>query len=642
MKKISLLLLFFIFSFVISSNLFFKWRITDIENEQLKEKTSDLFKSNYDLYEKIILNYKAKKNRNLRNLSQNKNLDEEEEPILMASRYTHCQKCVTFVKAIKKIKDQYGFNALYNNTKEELCRLLKSLNIFEVDGCRGMIDNYISLAVENFFSKYIDTLLMCEKLELCPSQNPNKYVDPDEYALNILKDKKEHYKEKEVITNKKQLKVLQVTDIHLDLKYNENGKAECYYPMCCRDTPTSEESGNVTECGSYAYEGKSDISKELFQSFLNHSLSQDIDFIIWTGDNGPHDIWETFQEEVLETNRVIKKMFDETLNYYEKNNIPIYFCLGNHERYPSDNYQDNEEELLKNYSNIYNDYLNDNEAINSFRSSGSFSIKREDNLTIISINCMLCDSFNFHLYNSTKTHTVEMFKWLEKELKEAEENGNYVYILNHFPLNGDFTLTECAKRFQALFDRYEYTIRGIFSGHTHRDDLEGITEYFNKDRTIHLNFIAPSLTTYEYMLPSYRIYNIDEETKRIISYEQYRFDLEGSKNGECELNKKSGEENSCWYLAYNANEFYNVKDLSEYDKIVNFRDMESYVTNQYAGSKLGKKYSKDPIKKKIGKCNIITNNFDDYVECSQPDVGFTSDYLALFSEFLIGPLEERE
>ena len=67
-----------------------------------------------------------------------------------------------------------------------------------------------------------------------------------------------------------------------------------------------------------------------------------------------------------------------------------------------------------------------------------------------------------------------MFKWLESELKKAEENDEFVFILNHFPLNGDFTLTECAKRFQALFDRYEYIIRGIFSGHTHLDDIEGI------------------------------------------------------------------------------------------------------------------------------------------------------------------------
>ena len=117
-----------------------------------------------------------------------------------------------------------------------------------------------------------------------------------------------------------------------------------------------------------------------------------------------------------------------------------------------------------------------------------------------------------------------MFNWLENELQKAEDNDEFVYILNHFPLNGEFTLSECGKRFQALFDRYEYNIRGIFSGHTHRDDIEGIHEYFNKEKIIHLNFVAPQLTTYEYKLPSYRIYTIDKETKQVLDYEQFRLD----------------------------------------------------------------------------------------------------------------------
>ena len=639
MKKFSLLILFFVFNISISSNLFFKWRVTDKEEEQLKEKISGLFTSNYDLYEKMITNIKTKKKLRSRILSQNPNKDDEDEPILMSSRYSHCQKCIFFVKEMIKIKNQYGFNALYSNSKKELCKLLKNLNIFEIDGCEGLMNIFSPLAIETVFEKYFENYFLCEKIELCPSQNPNKYLDPDDYALNVTKDKKQFYKEKERIKNTTKLRVLQITDIHLDLEYNEKGIANCKYPMCCRDNVTNEDGEEEEEetCGKYGYEGKSDLSKEIFESFLNDSLKRDIDFILWTGDNAPHDIWKGNQEETYKITEKIVKRFNEKYS-----NKDIYFCLGNHERFPCDNFQDNETELLEKYSSIYKNYLTDGDAFTTFQKNGYYSIKREnDNLVIISINCLLCDSVNFHLINGSKTNTLEMFNWLEGKLKYAEDHNYFVYIINHFPLNGDFNLAECAKRFQALFDRYEYTIRGIFSGHTHKDDIEGITEYFNKDKIIHLNFIAPPLTTFEYMLPSYRIYIIDNETKRVIDYEQYRFDLEGSKKGRCKL-YPIGTEKSCWYLAYIASEFYMVHNLSEYDNIIKYRDMEKYVINRYAGSKLGEEYSKDPNWKKIGKCNMITNNFEDYIECCGTSLGVSMDYIALVTAFFIGPLQEKE
>jgi sphingomyelin phosphodiesterase len=260
-------------------------------------------------------------------------------------------------------------------------------------------------------------------------------------------------------------------------------------------------------------------------------------------------------------------MLDEK---FKKNNIPVYYSLGNHEKYPNDAYHDVEDYMLKNMADVYKDYLNE-EAYETFKKNGYYSINYDKNLKIISINCLVCDSFNFNLFNSTKQHAKRMFSWLEEELKKAEEKNEYVYILNHFPLNGEFTLTECAKRFQALFDRYEYNIRGIFSGHTHRDDIEGISSYFDKNKIVNLNFVAPQLTTYSSKLPSYRIYTIDAETKQVLDYEQFRFNL-----------KKSNEEKKPnWYLAYKASEFYGVKNLLEYNNIINnFSKWEQYVLNQ--------------------------------------------------------------
>ena len=68
-----------------------------------------------------------------------------------------------------------------------------------------------------------------------------------------------------------------------------------------------------------------------------------------------------------------------------------------------------------------------------------------------------------------------------------------------------------AKIFNAMVDRYSYIIRGIFTGHTHADELEVF--YSNATgEAINANYIAPSLTTYSHRNPSFRVFEADKET----------------------------------------------------------------------------------------------------------------------------------
>ena len=104
------------------------------------------------------------------------------------------------LKSFRQIKEKYGFQNLYNNLKIGLCGLLESLNFLAKDACKGYIDNYGAIIIENFFSKYLESYFLCEIIYLCPTQKPKKYINPDIYAqklLNgIIKKKKEIVKEK--------------------------------------------------------------------------------------------------------------------------------------------------------------------------------------------------------------------------------------------------------------------------------------------------------------------------------------------------------------------------------------------------------------------------------------------------------------
>ena len=628
MKEMSLLILFIFFNLSISTNLFFQWRLTDSEIDQLNKESIQLFKSNYDLYKKMIKNYITRndKSENIDTSSKNKDDSQEEEPNLYLSRYSHCLKCVSFIKSIKDVKNKYGYTAIYENMKKNACPSIKQFLKMDEDVCKGFIDGYGAIVLENFFSRYIDSHYLCEKVDLCPVLTQKKFINPDSYAEKVLVGKKDKKREN-ISENGKRIKMLQITDLHLDPKFKEGHSTECNKPICCRDKPNDNQLAEGKVVGKYGFEGKCDIGEDLFKSFVDDAFARNVDFVIWTGDNAPHDTWEGSQDGVFDISRRLKNMLDEK---FKTKNIPVFYSLGNHEKYPNDAFHDEENYMLENMAKVYKDYLNE-EAYNTFKKYGYYSLKYGNNLKIIAINCLVCDSFNFNLFNSTKMHAKKMFSWLENELKKAEKNNEYVYILDHFPLNGEFTLTECAKRFQALFDRYEYNIRGIFSGHTHRDDIEGITSYFDKNKIINLNFVAPQLTTYSSKLPSYRIYTIDDETKQVLDYEQYRFDL-----------KKSNEEKKpYWYLAYKASEFYGVKNLLEYNNIINnFNKWEDYVLNQYSGSEHGKSISKNLEKQKFAKCVMKTNNFDELFKCYNPKIGMDFIFISVNSNFLIGPFEE--
>lgn len=92
---------------------------------------------------------------------------------------------------------------------------------------------------------------------------------------------------------------------------------------------------------------------------------------------------------------------------------------------------------------------------------------------------------------------------------KAEEEGFGVYLIYHIPSNAGCYNTY-ATVFSAIVDRFSYTIRGQFSGHTHADEL---TIFYDRDgEAVNVNWIAPSFTSYGARNPSFRVIEADSET----------------------------------------------------------------------------------------------------------------------------------
>ena len=91
-----------------------------------------------------------------------------------------------------------------------------------------------------------------------------------------------------------------------------------------------------------------------------------------------------------------------------------------------------------------------------------------------------------------------------------------MYIVGHIPPSS--FLFEWGERFSALVDRYSYTIRGQFYGHTHMDQAGVFFSSTDPNKVVNYCLLAPSLTCSKN--PQYRIMEIDADTLQLVDYRQ--------------------------------------------------------------------------------------------------------------------------
>ncbi|MCQ2820470.1 MAG: PPN1 endopolyphosphatase family protein [archaeon] len=507
-----------------------------------------------------------------------------------------CSICQRGMKAIKTLIESKGMELLY-----KIATAICKMGIMEKEICPGLINNYFKNFADALLTDIDDLDKYCGILNLC--EDKNVYLNHEEYAKDLLKDKPQKQRE-EPDLSKKPLRILQVADIHYDKYYLEGATVECKSTICCRTLPTEKEiKKGVPLAGKYGSIGICDINKLMIDSAIQEMYELNPDFMIFTGDFCPHDIWQGSQEIIESLIVAIRDGIKEKFGRY----IQIYPTLGNHEKFPVDMYTHNETAMLEGIANTYKEFLHP-DAYESFKKYGYYTMKHPgSNLRIVSLNCFACDNFDFHLFNSKK-EAQNMFAWLENVLREAEKNGEYVYLLNHIPLNEETFLNECAYRLIAIIDRFNYIIRGHFSGHTHNDDIITVREYFNRDKVIHLNFVAPSLTTYRGHFPELRIYLADPSTMLITDYEQYFFNV----------TKANLEEGTKWELGYKAAEFFGVKDLTKMEDISKFDNIPEYLIHRFSFTPKGYEVGQNEKEQRKAKCTITTDNFPSYMNCAHP------------------------
>jgi len=522
------------------------------------------------------------------------------------SSEVNCQGCHDLLDSFSRILSN---QSLMNHTQEHMVSLCTFFMRKEV--CEGLNKLYTSNWFDVLSQKYLDPSFTCSVLGACstPKYLPNNF---SEYTKQVLKDMPSQKTWPDASGST--FKVAQVTDMHVDWNYKPGSEERCHDILCCREGKGS--------AGLWGTRGRCDPPPQTVQVFLDQINNMDIDFVVWTGDNPPHNIWAYEREAEMNVTKKLVKMFRETLK------VPVYPVIGNHDCFPMDLFKPSQEQLLLNsLAELWSAWLSPPE-IKQFLENGFYSTKnKETGLKIIGINSEMGDNFNTWLILNN-TDPGNMLAWLRKELYQAETSNEKVLIIGHIPPGGRFGESDWAMRYQVIINRFQNIIVGQMFGHTHQDEFElvpSLVEGLNPASVLH---VAPSFTSFSFQNPSFRVYEFDLQTKHLVDVHQYRLPLYKLDRTEPSFEK-----------AYSMKEEYAMKDLSasSFEKLVedirnNSTLAQKFYNNYFAVYSFEAQKCNQECMQMLY-CRVKSNIFNDYMKCVESPL--LPDYaLYVFQELM--------
>lgn len=493
----------------------------------------------------------------------------------MSIRSLACTTCTIFVDGLQLLIKQ-------NRTDEELESFIKltckKLNVEQPYVCDHLIDMFAPEII------FVLQRVIFTPAEICGAfiQNCGHSVDPLAVMWKIpIPDGKPPVKPWPVVQKgRPTMRVLHLSDIHIDRNYAVGSEADCTdgegldkfgtYALCCRNYPPTQRERELKAvkqpAGKWGSAWTCDIPWRTFESVLKHinKTEKNLDYVIITGDYEAHDMWDYTKEK---TKDLIGNVTEALRKYLP--NVPIYQAIGNHEGVPMDAMPPHDmesydlhspewlyETLADNWKPLSHSMMSKT-AVADMKYRGSYIVYPKPGLKLISINTVYCSEFNFFLYID-QVDPDGTLQWFIDQLLDSESKGEKVHIISHIPSGADYCLKGWAFNFYDIVNRFENTITGQFYGHTHYDHFQVFYENANpKGRPTHFNFITPSVTTYDFSNPSYRIYTIDG------AYQGSSFTTIEAETYYTNVTKANIDNHEpIWELEYTTKKAYGMKDFS--------------------------------------------------------------------------------
>lgn len=341
------------------------------------------------------------------------------------------------------------------------------------------------------------------------------------------------------------IKVLHMSDIHLDPRYDVGAEANCTSGLCCRsnNADTSLATGQIQfpapYYGAFNCDSPYGLTLAALQSvgaLTGTSQEDPFGFVVYTGDLVSHEGQNELSREYVEYAEL--SLYSQLKTYLHQ--VPVYAALGNHDTNPEaidapHSLPGNlSMQMSWNFDHVaglwqYNNWINSTQAAEARLHYGAYSVKTAQGLRILTINTDFWYHSNFlNFINTTNPDVSGTFAFLISELQAAEDANERVWIIGHVLSGWDGTnpLPNPTNLFYQIIDRYSpHVIANVFFGHTHEDFAyifyanNGTNQ--SAGNALTTAWVGPSITPLTNLNSGYRSYTVDTGNWEI--YDAYTF-----------------------------------------------------------------------------------------------------------------------
>ncbi|KAK4204228.1 Metallo-dependent phosphatase-like protein [Triangularia verruculosa] len=383
---------------------------------------------------------------------------------------------------------------------------------------------------------------------ICAFLSPNFCPQPGVAPYTVKFPKPRPNRTKVPVRSGERVKILHLSDLHLDTRYKTGSEANCTTGMCCRISSTQfsknmappEISQPAPLFGSYKCDSPYYLALAALQSvepLTGVSVQEPPAFTLYTGDLVAHEPEVTNGREYVQAAEVaVWEIFKAYIGG------PIYAALGNHDSVPtnleSPHSIDNSGPLGQQFSWHYDHisrlwehygWIDNNAQSQASLHYGGYSVVHPLGLRIITINTDFYYRTNvFAFLHADDPDHSGIFSFLVKGLQEAEDQGQRAWIVGHVPTGwqGLNALPGGSDAFYQIIERYSpQVIANVFFGHTHEDQVSIYYRNNGSSQTasdaLTTAWIGPSLTPLTNLNSGYRLYEVDTGTWEI--FEAYTF-----------------------------------------------------------------------------------------------------------------------
>jgi len=344
---------------------------------------------------------------------------------------------------------------------------------------------------------------------------------------------------------------LQITDVHLDKKYQAGYSYECGLPICCRPQGGARPGFNGTAAGYWGTPGADCDTPPYLSEALHEELRRwepRPDFVLSTGDAPAHDIWRQSQEANLE-------MLNVFVSHQMKGfpDAPVFPSCGNHLAFPVDSYSSPERDawLYTNLTSAYGYWL-PSDALKTLGYAGYYAARARPGLRVVNVNSNYLHMNGLWHYDNTLPYPepAAQSAWINDTLRQAAALGERVILTGHHNV-GDWANAETVIR--EVLSEFPGLVVAAMNGHQHSNGYRIISD--TDDSPLFVNYNGGSLTTGKSGNPGMIKYYYSRSTGDLLDVEWWWPDLSVA-------NARGRARPPEWEARYSAKRDLGLEDMS--------------------------------------------------------------------------------